>query len=112
MLFLKMFMEFDVLFALFVLVELLVPAARRRPIFPLSKKLLRRLRLLPPRLTPGDRKATVANRRLHDAEAHLEAAKTELKAARLERDAIKIENESTVATSEPSERNPTTDEGE
>jgi hypothetical protein len=93
MLFVKMFSEFDVLLALWLLIEILVPMARGRARFPMTKWALRKLRLLPPLPTPGEDRVATANDRLSEAKDRLKAAEAEVEAAKLEQQARNLEAE-------------------
>jgi hypothetical protein len=93
MLLLKTFMEFDVLFALFLLLEILVPTVRSRPRFPACRWAGRTLRLLPPLPTPGENRVATANERLREAQDRLKAAEAEVSAADLEQKARALEAE-------------------
>jgi hypothetical protein len=93
MLFVKMFMEFDVLFALLLLVEILIPTVRRRPRFPICRWVGRKLRLLPPLPTPGENRVATANERLREAQDRLKAAESEVSAAEIEQRARVLEAE-------------------
>jgi hypothetical protein len=53
MLFVKMFMEYGVLFALFLLLEILIPMGRSNPLFPTGRWIGRKLHLLPQLPTRG-----------------------------------------------------------
>ena len=93
MLLLKTFMEFDVLFALFLLLEILIPTVRRRPRFPICRRIGRMLHLLPPLPTAGENRLATANDRLRDAKDRLQAAETEVTAAEIEQKARDVEVE-------------------
>lgn len=91
MLFLKMFVSFDVLFALYLLIDILVPTVKCRVRFPILRWVLRKCRLLPAEPSPGDVRLDAADRRLNDALDRLMAAETEVQAAKLERKAMSVE---------------------
>jgi len=93
MLFLRMFVEFDVLFALFLLLEILVPTVRSRPRFPGCRWIGRQLRLLPPLPTQGESRVEMANARLKDAQDRMKAAEAEVAAAEIEQRARVLEAE-------------------
>lgn len=87
----KALLEAELLIPLWLIIELGIPLARSRPMFPMSKWVLRKT--LTPILnrTPTESMLASAARREREAQARLQAAEKDLKAARTEKVAAELE---------------------
>ena len=89
----KSLLEAELLIPLWVIIELGLPLARSKPMFPMSRWVLRKT--LTPLLsrTPTESMLASATRREKEAQARLQAAAKDLKAAKTEKTAAELEEE-------------------
>ena len=91
MILVKLLFEFEVLVLLYLLVDLLVPLARGRRMFPVARWIGRRLRLIKPDPRPSEDLVAKADSRLASAKDRLKAAEAEVVTAETEQQADNLE---------------------